>query len=546
MRKYLVKFLPHIGCGFFFSMFINVLQLSYMLYMRLLFDRVMPSRSMETLFYLTAGAIGAYILMGALEAVRSKLLVRTGVKFDQVVAGRVFTRMLEASVAAGSARHTQGLKDLNSIRTFLGGAGIFAFFDTPWVPVYLAVVFIFHPLLGWVASAGAVLLLLLVVAQEIMTARSRAGFAESSITTNQFLSSAMRNAQSVHAMGMLPALALRWKGFNNRDVYHEDRLAARTGFFQSTAKLVHLSTAAVVMAAGAYLVILHESTIGTMIAASMMMGKALAPILLLGNAWKSLVEARISYGRLNGLMGSGPVERTRLPAEGPWTYKVDNVSHSIQGVQVLEDINFTLEPGRILAVIGPSGAGKSTLARILLGIWKPEAGTVSLGDIDIFELDPVELGCKIGYMPQEVELFSGTVAENIARLGEVDSAAVVDAAALADAHEMILDLPKGYDTPIGQGGISLSGGQKQRIALARALYGRPWIMVLDEPDSHLDQLGREALKKVLLDLKEKGTSLIIISHNQDLARIADSALALQQGRIVRGETTDTPALGAGE
>ncbi len=536
MRQYLIKFLPHLGCGFFFSLFINVLQLAYLLYMRLLFDKVMISRSMETLLYLTIGVIGAYIIMGALEVIRSKLLIRVGVEFDRVTARPVFTRMMDNSVAAGGPMHTQGIKDLTSIRQHFSGGGIFAFFDTPWVPIYLAIVYLFHPLLGVVATAGAVTLLLLVLFQELLTGRMRAAWVQSSITTDRFLSSAMRNVQTVNAMGMLPALSRRWKSHNRADVECEDRLAARTGFFQSSAKMVMMATSAVVMAVGAYLVIRHEITIGTMVAASMIMSRALQPTLMLGNAWKSLVESRLAYQRLAGLMSALPEKGAHILQDRPDLYRVEKVRHCINQQPVLEDVDFDLRPGEILAVVGRSGAGKSTLARILLGLWRPDEGCVRLGEHDVRDLDPDVLGGKIGYIPQDVELFSGTVAENIARLGNGEAQSQVDAAMAAGAHQMILGLPAGYDTRIGQGGVLLSGGQKQRIALARALYGDPWILVMDEPDSHLDQPGRDALKKVLTQLKEKGTSTIFITHNQDLARVADRVLVLDQGRIVREET----------
>ncbi|MFO7802540.1 MAG: ATP-binding cassette domain-containing protein, partial [Desulfovermiculus sp.] len=287
---------------------------------------------------------------------------------------------------------------------------------------------------------------------------------------------------------------------------------------------------------------LHQATIGTMVAASMIMSRALAPILMLGNAWKSLVEARIAYTRLNELMGAEKeTSSLALPEDAP-SYEAFEVSHRIQGHPVLKDINLRVHPGETLAITGPSGAGKSTLARILLGLWKPDTGRVRLGETDICELDRAELGKKLGYMPQEIELFSGTVAENIARMGQVDSGAVVDAAMQAGAHEMILGLPNGYDTRIGQGGITLSGGQKQRIALARALFADPWLIVLDEPDSHLDQPGREALKQLLNRLKEQGRFLILISHNQDLAKLADKKLELHNGLMIQGPFTGSEPL----
>ncbi|RQD73034.1 type I secretion system permease/ATPase [Desulfonatronospira sp. MSAO_Bac3] len=540
MRKYLVRFLPHLGCAFFFSMFINLLALAYILYLRLLFDKVMDSRSMETLFFLTAAVIGAYVVSGIMEVFRSKLLVRIGVKFDQIVAGRIFGSMLDQSVAAGGEKHTQGLKDLNSIRNFLCGTGIFALFDTPWVPVYLAVIFLFHPLLGYLACAGALLLFLLVVVQEISTSRMQASHSQSAMNTDQFLSSSMRNAQTVYAMGMFPSMSRQWKQYNNQDVYYEDVLAARNGFFQSMAKFIMMGTVVVIMSTGAYLVIIHEATLGTMVASAMFMSRALSPIMMLGNAWRSFVDARLAYNRLNELMAEVHThDDPQLPEqdspEKPETCRAEGISLHLAQMPVFQDISFRLSAGEMMAVTGPSGSGKTSLARVLLGVWKPDQGSVFLDDISLQSFDQALLGRKMGYVPQEVELFSGTVAENIARLGEVDSPSVVDAAMQARAHDMILGLPQGYDTRVGEGGIALSGGQKQRIVLARALYKDPWLLVLDEPDSHLDQGGRESMKEVLADLKSKGVFLILISHNNELIKLADNVLDMQQGSMRRIE-----------
>ncbi len=540
MRKYLVRFLPHLGCAFFFSMFINVLALAYILYLRLLFDKVMDSRSMETLFFLTAAVIGAYVISGILEVFRSKLLVRIGVKFDQIVAGRIFGSMLNQSVTAGGSKHTQGLKDLNSIRNFLGGTGIFALFDTPWVPVYLAVIFLFHPLLGYLACAGALILLLLVVVQEISTTRMQASHSQSAMNTEQFLNSSMRNAQTVYAMGMFPSMSRHWKQYNNQDIYYEDVLAARNGFFQSMAKFIMMGTVVVIMSTGAYLVIINEATLGTMVASAMFMSRALSPIMMLGNAWRSFVDARLAYKRLNELMAQEKLDTDPRTISGdspqkPESCRADNVTLFLGQTPVFQDISFDLKPGEMLAITGPSGAGKTSLARVIMGIWKPDQGGIYLDDKPLDSFDQALLGCKMGYVPQEVELFSGTVAENIARLGQVDSPAVVDAAMQAQAHDMILSLPQGYDTRVGEGGVALSGGQKQRIVLARALYGVPWLLVMDEPDSHLDQTGREAIKEVLADLRKKELFVVVITHNQELIKMADRVLDLQHGKVFVGE-----------
>ncbi len=540
MRKYLVRFLPHLGCAFFFSMFINVLALAYILYLRLLFDKVMDSRSMETLFFLTAAVIGAYVVSGIMEVFRSKLLVRIGVKFDQIVAGRIFGSMLDQSVVAGGEKHTQGLKDLNSIRNFLCGTGIFALFDTPWVPVYLAVIFLFHPLLGYLACAGALLLFLLVVVQEISTTRMQASHSQSAMNTDQFLNSSMRNAQTVYAMGMFPSMSRQWKQYKSQDIYYEDVLAARNGFFQSMAKFIMMGTVVVIMSTGAYLVIIHEATLGTMVASAMFMSRALSPIMMLGNAWRSFVDARLAYNRLSELMKEvhthdDPLLPERAAPERPGTCRAESITLNLAQMPVFQDISFRLSSGEMMAVTGPSGSGKTSLARVLLGVWKPDQGSVFLDDTSLQSFDHALLGRKMGYVPQEVELFSGTVAENIARLGEVDSPSVVDAAMQARAHDMILGLPQGYDTRVGEGGIALSGGQKQRIVLARALYKDPWLLVLDEPDSHLDQSGRESMKEVLADLKSKGVFLILISHNNELIKLADKVLDMHQGSMRRIE-----------
>ena len=407
----------------------------------------------------------------------------------------------------------------------------------PGLELDLAVIFLFHPLLGYLACAGALLLLLLVVAQDVSTSRMQARPAQSSLTTEQFLSSSLGNAQTVYAMGMFPAMSRKWKQLNNRDIFYEDTLAARTGFFQSLAKFFMMGTVVVIMSTGAYLVIIHEATLGTMVAAAMFMSRALSPILMLGNAWRSLVEARHAYNRLDALTAQTEPfleQDTKSPEDlaQPETCKAERISLSLGNIPVLKDVSLEIRAGEMVAVTGSSGSGKTTLARILLGLWQPDSGRVLLGDKPIDQVDAVSLGRKIGYMPQEVDLFSGTVAENIARLGEVDSPAVVNAAMEAGVHDMILELPQGYDTHVGPGGIPLSQGQKQRIVLARALYSNPWLIVLDEPDSHLDQSGREKLKELLVNLKKKGVFLVVITHNRELFRFADRILHLEQGNVM--------------
>ncbi len=542
MRKYLLKFLPYFGVAFFFSLFINLLQLSYVLYVRLLFDKVMVSGSVPSLVYLSLGAIAAFAVMGLLELLRSKLLVRVGVSLDRDLGSGVFERMLAHAARAGAAVNAQALKDVNAIRSFFGGVGIFSLFDAPWVPIYLGLIFLFHSWLGTVAVGGGLLLLVLVLAQEISTAGTARRQSEAGICTQQFLNSTMRNAQAVHAMGMLPALTGRWRSLSSRETAMESELAGKEGLFQSSAKLIMMSASLVIMAIGGYLVINHRITIGTMIASSMIMGKALSPIMMLGSAWKQFVQSRIAYTRLSELFPPDSPPPASLPdpgsEPGPFSLQVEEVELAIAGQPVLRGVSFGQAAGEALAIVGPSGAGKSTLARVLLGIWPPDGGRILRDGRHPGALDEAEQGSRTGYVPQDVELFPGTVAENIARMGQVDDEEVVRAAEAADAHEMILGLPAGYDTLVGRGGINLSGGQKQRVALARAFYGSPPFIVLDEPDSHLDTTGREALARVLRAQKEQGVALILITHNPALLKVCDRTLELREGRVgVRVPTT---------
>lgn len=536
MHAFYLRLLPSLGIGLFFSLFINVLTLGYIFYLRLLFDKIMPNRSVETLVYLTLLVILAYVVSGVLEALRARLLTRVGVRFEQLTEREVFGRLLHGSVNAGAARHTQGLSDIGSIRNFLGGAGIMALFDAPWVPVYLGVVFLFHPLLGLVACAGAGLLGLMVLAQELTTRNLARRYVTASRETGRFIGAALRNAQSVNSMGMLPALSRRWRQYNQREMTLELAMSARNLLFHDLAKALMMGIILGVMATGSYLSIANQITLGTMIAASMFMGKGIQPLMMLGMGWKQLQEARQASQRLQALL-SEPSTGERQAAQAlaatppPRGLFTTALTLDLADKPVLRCPALHLQPGQLLIVKGANGCGKSTLARVLLGLWHPDAGAIWLHGERLEQFAGDALGRRCGYLAQDVELFAATVAENIARLGPVDSPAVVAAAQTAQVHDMILQLPQGYDTPVGDRtkGVQLSGGQKQRIALARALYREPELIVLDEPDSHLDHGSRGALVETFNALRARGAMLVVISHNADLIGVADGVLDLDRG-----------------
>lgn len=518
--------LPPLTVALLFSVFINLLALSYIFYLRLVFEKVMPNRSTETLALLTLLVVTLYIISGILTALRSKLLVRMGIHFEQLVTGHIFGQMLGESVAAGAPRNRQGLTDVSNIRQFLSGAGITAVFDAPWVVVYLAVIFLFHPLLGLIACIGAVLLVVLMIIQQLTTRHLTYERLNAAQATEQFLSSSLRNAQTLYAMGMLAALSQRWRGFNRIEVDKEDQLAAHNALFQGLSKGLLLATVLAVITAGAYLILMDKITLGTMIAAAMFMGRGLAPLLMLGSNWKNLQEARLAYARIKPLLMDTQPTTPIMTIPSHSTLHSEPLALDFDQRPILRCPGFDVLPGSLLAVVGSNGSGKSTLARILLGLWSADQGQVRLGATPLTDFDSEQLGRQMGYLPQEVALFTASVAENIARLGSVDSPTVVAAAQSAGVHELILSLPQGYDTPLGSGGINLSGGQKQRIALARALYGEPLLIILDEPDSHLDQPSRNLLKKILGDLKQRGACIVVISHSSELTADADQLLNL--------------------
>lgn len=517
-----------------FSLFINLLMLVPSLYMLQVYDRVLASSSASTLVMLTILVVGLFAVMGVLELLRARILVRVSARLDMLLNGRLFTAMFDAKLRDGRGTGSQPIDDLTNLRQFLTGNGLFAFFDVPWMPIYIAVLFLMHPWFGWFAIGGALLLFALATANELTTRKPLGKANAVAIGARNYLGGNLRNAEAMEAMGMLGRVHQRWFA-RHQEVLKLQALASdRAGLLSNASKMLRVTLQSLILGLGAYLVIIQVSTPGIMIAASILLGRALAPVDMLIGGWKGFLSARSAYKRLHDLLLAIP-ERQRFmslpPPDG--SLRVEGVLAAPPGsnVPVLRGIHFDIAAGEIVGVIGPSAAGKSSLARVVLGVWPIAAGKVRLSGADISHWNREELGPYIGYLPQDIELFDGTVGENIARFGEVDPEQVVAAAQRAQVHEMILHLPKGYDTPIGEGGAVLSGGQRQRIGLARAMYGKPVLVVLDEPNSNLDDQGEAALVKAIAQLKADGATVLIITHRPSVLNSVDKILVLREGQV---------------
>ncbi len=518
-----------------FSMVINILQLVPTIYMLQLYDRVVPTGNHSTLLMLTLIMLLLFLTMGALEWVRSQILVRVSSRLETLLNERLFNVSYKLSLYSGGQRaSSQALDDLTALRQFLTGNGLFAFFDVPWIPVYIAVMFIFHPSFGWVAIATAVILIIVAIVQEKSTAKM---IGEANALANEgrgLVNKNLRNAEVIESMGMLQNIQKRWLEGTRQVLVLQATASSRAGLISGLSKVIRMSTQSLVLALGAYLVIENEITGGLMIAGSILLGRALAPIDMMIGTWKGFIGARDQYHRLNEMLLQIPAEAEKmtLPVpEGLFQLEAAVVVPPGAKAAVLKGITMTIGKGDVVGVIGPSGAGKSTFARALLGIWPTANGKIRLDGAEIFGWNRQELGPYIGYLPQDIELFEGTISENIARFGEVDPNQVVTAARMADVHDLILRLPQGYDTHIGASGGNLSGGQRQRIGLARALYGDPVIVVLDEPNSNLDEQGEMALGNTLKRLKQKQATVIVITHRNNVLAHVDKLLVLNDGLL---------------
>ena len=518
----------------FFSLFINLLMLAPSLYMLQVYDRVLASRSEFTLLMLTLLIAGALIVMGALDWVRSQILIRVGARLDSLINARLFSAMFDLGLRRPGAASAQPLSDLNNLRQFLTGNGLFAFFDVPWIPIYLAVLFLLHPWFGWFAIIAALILIALTVTTELATGKPLAAANAEAIAAAGYAQSNLRNVEVLEAMGMLPRIRQRWLERHARVMGLQALASDWAGALTATSKMMRMLLQSLILGLGALLAVEHVVSPGVMIAASILMGRALAPIDLLIGTWKGFVTARTAYQRLNDLLHAIP-ERPHYMSLPPPTgaLTLEGVVVVPPGAQTpaLRGISLNIEANEVIGVIGPSAAGKSTLARAILGVWPLYAGKVRLDGADIQNINRDELGPYLGYLPQDIELFDGTIAENIARFGEVDPDQVVAAARKAGVHEMILQLPNAYNTRIGEAGSVLSGGQRQRVGLARALYGDPVLVVLDEPNSNLDDQGEAALAQAMADLKRVGGTVLIISHRISILGSVDKILVLREGQV---------------
>ena len=516
-----------------FSLGVNVLVLASPLYMMQIYDRVLATRHLATLVVLTLIVAAALVALAALDAVRGFIATRLAAWLDHELSGPVLHGAVADALRAG-APSAQGLRDLASLRGFLAGLTILPLLDAPWTPLFLAIVFLMHPLLGWIAALGAALLLLLAVATELSTrARLTAANAEAVRALNE-ADAAVRNADVIAAMGLLPALVHRWRERSGSVLWDQIVAADRSTLISAAAKFVRMALQVAILAAGAYLVMQAEMTAGAMIAATIIMARAVAPMEQAISTWRGLIAAQGAYRRLKALL-----ERT--PAAGPTTalprpngaLVADKVSYVPPRARepVLKGVNFTLAPGEALGLIGPSASGKTTLARLLVGSASPSAGAVRLDGAEIAAWDAADRGQYVGYLPQTVELFDGTVRANIARFCDVADEEVVAAAQLAGAHEVILGLPEAYETRIGAGGVPLSGGQRQRIGLARAVFRAPRLIVLDEPNANLDAAGDQALGAALGRLRAAGTTIVLVTQRTDILAVMDKILVLRHGAV---------------
>ncbi|GAA3940833.1 type I secretion system permease/ATPase [Litoribacillus peritrichatus] len=525
-----------------FSAVINILMLVPAIYMLQVYDRVLASGNQFTLLMLTGLALGLYGLMGALEWVRSLLVIRIGDQLDEALNQRVYDASFEHQLSGAQSGTFQAAQDLSQVRQFMTGSALFAFFDAPWFPVYLLVLFLFHPWLGALALAGAVILLVLALINERWSKRPLEASSQWASKSNQMATAQLRNADVIEAMGLLSRLRQRWLLLHRQSLAQQCLASERSALINAMTKTSRTALQSLMLGLGAYLAVQGEISAGMMVAGSILVGRMLAPVEQLIGAWRQWTNVQIARDRLNTLLTAYPVKPVGLPLAKPEGHLLlESLSVVAPGAKqpCLMNLTFSLEAGETLAVVGASGSGKSSLAKALVGVWKPRLGKVRLDGADLQNWDKESLGPHIGYLPQDVALFAGSITDNIARFGAVDPEQVFAAARQAGVHELILSLPKGYDTELADGGMGLSGGQKQRIGLARALYGQPALMVLDEPNANLDEHGEKALAEAIKQMKEAGQTVVLITHKLGVLALTDKVLALKSGSLQTFGPTST-------
>jgi ATP-binding cassette subfamily C exporter for protease/lipase len=524
-----------------FSMIANVLMLTPSIYMLQVYDRVMKSQNELTLLMVTLFMILFFGIMAFSEWIRSRLLVRVGVRLDESFNSLVFNSSFDAWLNNAQERGQNAFVDLYNVRQFLTANGIIAFFDTPWTPVYITVIFLLNPFLGWLSVFFAFIQLAIAVLSHYLSTREIEVSTEAGNDSSRYVQSKLRNIEPIYAMGMLGNIREHWSSLHEQSLATMDNSLERQHRLQAFTKFVRYTMQSLTLGAGGLMVIQGKMSAGSMIAANLLMSRALQPLDLVVATWRPFVQAKAAFFRLEKLLEeySGRYGAESLPIP-TGAVKLEDLTASVSGRQepVLHSINAEIAAGNVVVIIGPSGAGKSTLARCILGIWPKREGKVLLDGTPVEKWRREELGPHIGYLPQDIELFDGTIAENIARFSELDSEKVIEAARKSGIHDMVLRFPNGYDTPIGDAGSILSGGQRQRLGLARAIYGNPAVVVLDEPNANLDDVGERSLKQAVNELRQAGKTVILITHRPGLISVADQLMVMQQGRLMMSGPRD--------
>lgn len=523
-----------LGIGIF-SMIINLLMLTPTIYMLQVFDRFLKSQNGATLIAVSAIALFLFLIMAFAEWARARVLVRAGVRFDEMLNSEVFRASFSASLRNKNRNLSEAFSDLTNLRQFMTGVGVYAIFDTPWIPIYTLVSFLLHPLLGLLVLFFVVMLGGLLLWSQRFHGGIDQPLLEANLKTSSFIQAKLRNAEVIASMGMLDSLKARWKSLNGRQLAIGAVAHDRMERVQGLIKFVQYSQQSLTLAFGAFLVVEGQLTAGAMVAATMLVARACQPVQLFVSSWRASMAARISYQRLVELLETNPAPiaiEAHKPVVGD--VKVIDLIARVEGRDqpILSNFNAHFRPGELVAIVGPSGSGKSTLARCILGLWHNHEGQVLIDEIAVNDWDRHHLGRFLGYVPQDVELFDGTLADNISRFGAREPKKIVAAAKAAGVHEMILRLPQGYDTQMGVAGSALSGGQRQRLALARALYDDPSLVVLDEANANLDDAGEAALMTAVRRLRDAGKVVIFISHRSGVLAIADRIMLIGDGQMV--------------
>ena len=516
------------------SLVVNILMLSPTFYMLQVYDRVMVSQNELTLFALTAAIVFMFVVMGLSEWIRTRILIRVGIKFDQILNRRVFRATYEERLKGSSVNALETLTDLNGIRTFMTGNGVLAFFDIPWSPIYIYICFLMHPVLGWTALIfAAVLFLMTFLSQYFMEDNVEVAMLEG-VKEHGLIVANMRNPELIESMGMVGPLFRQWMKRHTKVILLTDDSSRISAFLAAANKFVRQAQGSLVLAIGAWLVAIDELRPSVMVASNLLVMRGVGPIDSIVSGWDQFLIARVSYKRLAKLLTNNPVkEKADLPLPPTGNIELKNLVARVENREepILKGLNIQFVPGKVTAILGPSGCGKSTLSRCILGIWPDREGDVLFDGHDIEDYDREKLGPHMGYLPQDIELFAGTVAQNISRFGELNNEAVIEAAELVGLHQTILALPWGYDTPITYAKGFLSGGQRQRLGLARALYGNPQVILLDEPNSNLDREGEQFLAQTINTLKERSKTVLMVVHTASMMGVVDYILSLKDGEV---------------